>query len=198
MIPGTIAWQKSSVRMTAVVDFAGALFRQQLKDVHLAGDPTGPILEPAYKGSIVEHYLMDGSVRVMVELFTQGALAYAVYGMDPKYGQLVFGSRNYHDKLAVRANSRLFFVYRTNLRGAPIPDLARLAARAVGGASLEFISFTASSDAATDNVIDDVPDDVVDDVVDHTPAFEIEQPGIVPRTVTGPIGTLPASEIAVW
>jgi hypothetical protein len=209
MVPGAIAWIDRASGMTAVVDFAGAIYRRESRvaavdtavvvsdaDPKLppapSGTDPGPVVDesvskggPTFAGSVREQILLDGSARVTVDLATSGALCFAVKGQHPSFDPLAFGARRYGDVEAARGSSHLYLVYRTLTPGAPLPSISELLYMPQQGRRLEYLSFSASASASALSIV-------------SSGTLVVQQPGIRGTDpILGQIGSLPALRVAI-
>jgi hypothetical protein len=161
---GAIIWIDRSLDVTAVIDYAGSIHRREewmsppqsidplpqegyVDDVvgATADEPQKAPEAPAYSGRIIEQVLSDGSARVVIDVSTTGALAFASNGSTGSFEKIFFGASSYRNVAAARGESRILLVYRTRFAGAPIPALSRLIYEPQPGEIVEQLSFRATA-----------------------------------------------------
>jgi hypothetical protein len=192
MMPGAIAWIDWNTGLTAVVDYAGAIYRREAKAVALdpdaktVGDAAASVnAPPSFSGRIIEQILFDGTARVIVDVQATGALSFAVHGFAPRYDELAFGARSYGEADAVRGSSRLVLVYRAPGPGMPFPTVSDLLYMPQPGFRFEYLSFSSS---ATPLVYSKL----------NYGTLSVDQPGIrAGDPYMGAIGSLPAVRVSI-
>jgi hypothetical protein len=177
-VAGGITWIDRALDVSVAVDYAGVIFRREVRwstppadassepvpddVVDISGEEpkeevviSSVVEPPVHTGRVLEQILSDGSVRVIVDLATSSALAFASAGTSDAFEKVFFGATAYRDQRAVRGESRLRLVYRTPAPGSPMPQISRLIYAPMPGESIEQLVFTATASSSLPPALQD-------------------------------------------